>query len=409
MKLLIMPQRLHGSITPPASKSQAHRLIMGAALAGGISTLYSVSGSNDITATLGCMEALGAKSKQLDDTTLQIAGNAGNSAPAGQILDCGESGSTLRFLIPIALALTGDVTFRGHGRLMQRPQTPYFEIFQEKGIAYQLEGDFLTVRGTLTPGQYSLRGDVSSQFITGLLYALPLLYGDSDIVLTTQLESESYVNLTLDALRQFGITIHPTAQGWHIPGNQVYTSHNLAVEADYSQSGFFYAAQGIGNPVTVMGMNPDSVQGDKIVVDYMQQLSGTGPVDLDVRDCPDLVPPLALCATLRSDETTVISGAARLRLKESDRLASVTAVLNAMGADIEEGADHLTVHGVPSLQGGVTVDSWGDHRIAMMAAMAATVCRAPITLTGAESVKKSYPGFWADYCSLGGQIQEVSS
>lgn len=409
MKLMITPQRLHGSITPPASKSQAHRLIMGASLAGGTSTLRSVSGSNDITATLGCMEALGAGSAYLDDTTLQITGNAGHTAPAGQVLDCGESGSTLRFLIPIALALTGSVAFRGHGRLMQRPQTPYFEIFREKGIEYQLKGDLLTVRGTLTPGRYSLRGDVSSQFITGLLYALPLLHGDSDIVLTTQLESESYVNLTLDALRQFGITIHPTAQGWHVPGNQVYHPHNLAVEADYSQSGFFYAAQGIGNPVTVTGMNPDSVQGDKIVVDYMKQLSVPGPVDLDVRDCPDLVPPLALCAALRDGETTVISGAARLRLKESDRLASVTAVLNAMGASIEEGEDQLTIHGVSSLTGGVTVDSWGDHRIAMMAAIAATVCRAPIALTGAESVKKSYPGFWNDYCRLGGQIQEVSS
>ena len=409
MNLLISPRQLHGSITPPASKSQAHRLIMGAALASGTSILRSVSGSNDITATLGCMEALGAGAVQLGDTTLQITGNAGNPAPAGQVLDCGESGSTLRFLIPIALALTGNVSFRGHGRLMQRPQTPYFEIFQEKGIAYQLEGDLLTVRGTLAPGQYSLRGDVSSQFITGLLYALPLLHGDSDIVLTTALESESYVNLTLDALKQFGITILPTAQGWHVPGNQVYTARDLAVEADYSQSGFFYAAQGIGNPVAIDGMNPNSVQGDQIVVAYMDKLKGPGPVDLDVRDCPDLVPPLALRAALRSGESTVISGAARLRLKESDRLASVTAVLNAMGASIEEGKDCLTIHGVSSLTGGVTVDSWGDHRIAMMAAMAATVCRAPITLTGAESVRKSYPGFWDDYCRLGGQIQEVSS
>ena len=408
MNLLISPRSLSGSITPPASKSQAHRLIMGAALADGISTLSSVSGSNDITATLGCMEALGASSTSLDDSTLRITGSAGDPAPAGQVLDCGESGSTLRFLIPIALALTGDVTFRGHGRLMQRPQTPYFELFREKGIDYQLEGDLLTVQGTLTPGRYALRGDVSSQFITGLLYALPLLHGDSDIVLTTQLESESYVNLTLDALRQFGIVIEPTAHGWHIPGGQTYQACDCTVEADYSQSGFFYAAQGIGNPITVTGMNPDSVQGDRIVIDYMNRLSAPGPVELDVRDCPDLVPPLALRAALRAGETTVISGAARLRLKESDRLASVTAVLDAMGAEIDEGSDSLTIHGVSSLRGGATVDSWGDHRIAMMAAMAATVCQAPITLTGAESVRKSYPGFWDDYCRLGGCVQEVT-
>ena len=156
-------------------------------------------------------------------------------------------------------------------------------------------------------------------------------------------------------------------------------------------------------------MNPDSVQGDRIILPYMDKLNAAGLVDLDVRDCPDLVPPLALRAALRDGETTVISNAARLRLKESDRLASVTAVLGAMGANIDEGPDSLTIHGAASLQGGVTVDSWGDHRIAMMAAMAATVCREPITLTGAESVRKSYPGFWDDYCRLGGSIQEVSS
>ena len=407
MKLRITPHRLSGAITPPASKSVAHRLIMGNALAGGPSTLTAVSNSQDITATLGCMEALGASAQWIGSDTVQLVGCSGRAAPRGQLLDCGESGSTLRFLIPIALALTRDVTFRGHGRLMQRPQTPYFDLFDEKGIDYQLSGDLLTVKGTLTPGRYCLPGNVSSQFITGLLYALPLLDGDSEIQLTTPLESESYVALTMDALRHFGIRSTATAQGWHIPGGQVYRAYNGPVEPDYSQSGFFYAAAGVGNPLTVMGMNPQSVQGDRVVVDYMHQLSQPGPVELDVRDCPDLVPPLALRAALRNGETTVISGAARLRLKESDRLASVTAVLSALGAHIEEHPDSLTIHGVSALEGGTEIDSWNDHRIAMMAAMAATVCRQPITLTGAESVRKSYPGFWADYCRLGGMIQEV--
>lgn len=407
MKLQITPHRLSGSITPPASKSVAHRLIMGNALADGESTLTAVSNSQDITATLGCMAALGARAQWTGPDTVQLIGCAGTSAPKGQILDCGESGSTLRFLIPIALALTGDVTFRGHGRLMQRPQTPYFEIFNEKGIDYQLDGDLLTVTGTLTPGIYRLPGNVSSQFITGLLYALPLLDGDSEIQLTTPLESESYVALTMDALRHFGIQAVPTAQGWHIPSGQRYVPYSGPVEPDYSQSGFFYAAAGIGNPLTVTGMDPQSVQGDRVVVDYMEKLSQPGAVELDVRDCPDLVPPLALRAALRDGETTVISGAARLRLKESDRLASVTAVLTALGAQIEEHPDSLTIHGVSALEGGAEVSSWNDHRIAMMAAMAATVCRHPITLTGAESVRKSYPAFWADYCRLGGMIQEV--
>lgn len=408
MNLMISPHVLSGPITPPASKSQGHRLIMGCALSAGTSRLQDVSNSQDITATLECMKALGADVQWEDGTTLSIAGSAGQAAPEGLVLDCGESGSTLRFLIPIALALTGSVSFRGHGRLMQRPQTPYFEIFQEKGISYRLTGDLLTAKGQLTPGRYRLQGNVSSQFITGLLYALPLLDGDSDIQLTTPLESESYVNLTLDALSHFGIIISPTADGWHIPGGQHYQPYGGHVEADYSQAGFYYAAREIGNPITITGMNPHSVQGDRIVVDYMEKLAQPGPVELDVRDCPDLVPPLAVRAALR-DGDTVISGAVRLRLKESDRLASVTSVLRSLGAQIEEHPDSLTIHGVPQLQGGISVDSWGDHRIAMMTAIAATACRRPVTLTGAESVNKSYPTFWNDYCRLGGCIQEVSS
>ena len=407
MNLTISPHVLSGQITPPASKSQGHRLIMGCALSSGVSRLQDASNSQDITATLECMTALGARAHWEDETTLSITGSAGQPAPEGLLLDCGESGSTLRFLIPIALALTGNVSFRGHGRLMQRPQTPYFEIFQEKGISYQLTGDLLTVKGQLTAGLYQLQGNVSSQFITGLLYALPLLAGDSDIQLTTPLESESYVRLTLDALSHFGITVTPTANGWHIPGGQHYQPYDGQVEADYSQAGFFYAAREIGNPVTIVGMNPRSVQGDRIVVDYMEKLAQPGPVELDVRDCPDLVPPLAVRAALR-DGDTVISGAARLRLKESDRLASVTSVLCGLGAQIDERPDSLVIHGVSQLEGGITVDSWGDHRIAMMTAIAATACRRPVTLTGAQSVNKSYPSFWDDYCQLGGCVQEVS-
>ncbi len=424
MTITIAPQFLSGSITPPSSKSQSHRLIVGAALAAGKSCISSVSDSQDISATLRCMEGLGAKyqwetaknaEQGVEDAedavhcrALRITGIARRNAAPQKILDCGESGSTLRFLIPIALAVAGGGVFTGHGRLMQRPQTPYFEMFEGKGIDCRVEAGTLRVHGTLRPGKYSIRGDVSSQFITGLLYALPLLNGDSDIVLTTPLESAGYVDMTLQALRQFGISIQPAENGWHTPGNQTYFPADVQAEADWSQAGFFLAAKGMGNDLTISGLSENSTQGDRIAAAYFRRLNGPGRVELDVSGCPDLAPPLAARAALRPGQETRITGAARLRIKESDRLASVTAVLNAMGADVRERPDSLTIFGKEILAGGVTVDSWNDHRIAMMAAIAATKCEKPVTITGADSVKKSYPDFWADYRRLGGDLWEES-
>lgn len=399
MKVTITPGKLSGNITPPASKSQAHRLLIAAALSKGESVLTRLSRSQDIDATLSCMTVLGAKAQWLEADTLRLTG--GNSG-ADRILDCGESGSTLRFLIPIALAVRGKAVFQGRGRLMQRPQEPYFEIFREKGIAHHQEGDTLTVEGTLTPGIYTLPGNVSSQFITGLLYALPLLPGDSEIHLTTALESKGYVDMTLEALRAFGVKAEVTDRGYFVPGNQTYTPCDMAVESDYSQAAFFFAAKGCGSDLNILGLNPLSAQGDRIVEDYMALLDREGDLTLDVRECPDLVPPLAARAALRKGKTHIV-GAARLRIKESDRLRSVTDVLTKLGADILEEPEGLLITGKDQLIGGI-VDAWGDHRIAMMAAVAATGCKTPVTITGAENVRKSYPTFWEDYEALGGMI-----
>lgn len=406
MNVTITPGMLRGTITPPPSKSQAHRVIIGAALAVGESVISRVDPSQDITATLSCMEALGAKVDWMDNSTVRICGIGGRRMETVPKLFCGESGSTLRFLIPIALAVAGGGAFSGKGRLMQRPQEPYFEIFREKGIAFSREDDTLYIKGALTPGEYRLRGDVSSQFVTGLLYALPMLPGDSEIVLTTELESAGYIDMTIDALDAFGVTAARTERGWHVPGNQAYTAADAAVEADYSQSGFFYAAKGMGNDLEITGMNPDSRQGDRVMVSYEEKLDGPGTVTLDVRECPDLVPALAVRAALRDGAVTHIINAGRLRLKESDRLAAVTDVLNALGAEVLEEPEGLTIHGKAALSGGVTVSSWNDHRIAMMAAVASTRCKRPITITGAECVNKSYPGFWRDFASLGGILEE---
>jgi len=410
MNVTIAPARLRGAVTPPPSKSQAHRVLIAAALSGGISRISNVAFSKDIQATLSCLKAMGTRVETVEEGVLEIHG-LGHSVPqncedTGLLhFHCGESGSTLRFMIPAALTVVGGGRFTGEGRLMERPQKPYFDLFVEKGIACELKDGVLTVSGQLRGGEYRLPGNVSSQFVTGLLYALPLLQGDSKIVLTTALESKDYVDMTLNALKLFGVECRwEDERTLLIPGGQRYCAANVAVEADWSQAGFFYAALGLGNELDIQGMNATSTQGDMRIVPYYLKLSQPGDVELDVSQCPDLVPPLAAHAAVRRGSTRIIN-AGRLRIKESDRLASVTQALAAMGARIEEHPDSLTICGVEALQGGVTVDCCNDHRIAMMAAVAATRCREQVTLLGAECVAKSYPNFWEEYERLGGKIQ----
>ena len=331
------------------------------------------------------------------------------AAPPYAALDCGESGSTLRFLIPVALLVQGEASFTGHGRLMERPLRPYEDLFREKGVAWKLESDLLTVNGgrgydalALDPGEYRLPGNVSSQFFTGLLFALPLLDGDSALVSTTPLESRDYLEMTRQALAAAGITSQWADENTLlVPGRQKYQPFAAAVEADWSQAGFWYAADFLDSRVDIRGLNPDSAQGDKVVSELYWRLARPGDAEIDVSGCPDLLPPLAVMAAVRSGATR-FTNAARLRMKESDRLSTAAALLTALGGQAEEGPDFLTVHGGP-LSGG-TVDCANDHRIAMAAAIAATACAGPVTVRGAECVKKSYPDFWEVYQALGGDI-----
>lgn len=404
MTVTITPSALKGSITPPPSKSQAHRLLIAAALAQGESCIHNLSYSQDILATLHCLEQLGAQVSR-EGASVRIRGLSRTAPAQLPHLDCRESGSTLRFLIPVALAAAGGGVFTGAGRLLERPQGPYERLFAKQGISFDHTPSRITAEGRLTPGTYALPGDVSSQFITGLLYALPLLEGDSHIVLTTPLESKNYVDMTLLALKAFGVTAHETESGYFIPGGQHYSPNTLSVESDYSQAAFYYAANGLGNDIQIQGLNPNSAQGDMRIVPYFHQLQGKGPIELDVSQCPDLVPALAVHAALRAGEDTAIVNAARLRLKESDRLAAVTQELNRLGAQVEELEDALLIHGVSTLHGG-RVQAHNDHRIAMMLAVAATRATGEVILTGAESVSKSYPDFWQDYAALGGRYTE---
>ena len=406
MDIQITPRHLSGTVTPPPSKSMAHRLLIAAALGSGISTVRGVAMSQDVEATLRCLTALGGYWRETTPGTLEITGIGGRRSTPGTALphlDCGESGSTLRFFLPIALAVAGGGVFTGQGRLMARPQGPYLDLFREKGIFCEQTGGTLTVRGTLEPGEYHLPGNVSSQFFTGLQFALPLLDGPSTIVPTTAVESWDYILMTLDALTGAGVT----AAEPHTPGEAfrvcpaAYQPFDRTVEADWSQAAFWYAAIALGSQLELTGLNAFSVQGDMAVVPHFLRLTQPGDREIDVSGIPDLLPPLAVMAAVRSGTTRFVN-AARLRMKESDRLETTAALLTTLGVSAQAGPDFLTVQG-GAITGG-TVDGANDHRIVMAAAIAATASSSPVTIRGAEAVKKSYPDFWEVYQSLGGVI-----
>ena len=405
MNIRIRPVPLHGAVTPPPSKSQAHRLILCAALAEGRSIIRNLAFSQDIRATLGCVSALGASWTEQESGVIAVNGIGGREyTGALPRLDCGESGSTLRFLIPIALAVAGGAEFSGRGRLMQRPQKPYFDLFDQMGIKYEQKDDRLRVEGRLRAGEYRMAGNVSSQFFTGLLYALPLLVGQSQIIPTTALESEDYIRMTIQAQKLAGLSVEELPGGGYAVQGQCYRPMDVAVEADWSQAGFWYAAKNLGSDLTICGMDEQSLQGDRRIAEFAALLGREGDREIDASQCPDLVPPLAAMAALRRGDCR-ITGAARLRIKESDRLSAVTAALNAMGARVEEFPEELLIHGAGSLKGGAVIDCCNDHRIAMMCAVAATRAKGGETvLQGAECVRKSYPDFWQVYRALGGDF-----
>lgn len=322
-----------------------------------------------------------------------------SSCSVSPTLDCSESGSTLRFLLPVAAALGRGARFVGHGRLPERPHDVLLDAMAEHGATTDARRLPLQLHGRLYGGTFALPGNVSSQYITGLLLALPLCAEDSVIRLTTRLESAPYVNLTLRALADFGIRVETLPNGWRIPGRQRYRSPGrVAIEGDWSGAAFWLAANALGSHVECGNLDETSAQGDRAIRPLMNHLGG----EIDVSECPDLVPALAVAAAGFPGRTALV-GAARLRLKESDRLASVAALLRALGGAVEEGAESLTIHGGAPLTGG-TVDGCGDHRIVMAAAVAATAASSPVTILGAQAVAKSYPDFFRDFKALGGNL-----
>ena len=397
---------LKGEIRAIASKSCAHRLLICAALSDAPCTVEIAELSADIEATAGCLSALGAEIKKIPGGYQVMPADWSNGRECK--LDCGESGSTLRFLLPLAARLPAGskIHFDGRGRLPERPNTALIGAMRKRGVRVSNDYLPLTVEGPIESGLYELPGNVSSQFVTGLLLTLPALPGDSQIRFTTSVESGSYIGLTIDALKAFGIAVYSVSGGYDIPGNQVFRSPGrISAEGDWSNAAFWLAAKALGSSIKVSGLNVDSAQGDRAVVKVLDsmrspdgRLIGT---KIDASDIPDLVPILSVVATQAEGET-VFYNAGRLRIKECDRLRAMRETLSALGANIEETADGLIVRGRTQLHGG-KVDSFNDHRIAMSMAVAATVADGEVIITGAEAVAKSYPAFWRDYRVLGGQ------
>lgn len=412
MTRTVAPGPRAGVIQIPASKSHAHRMLLCAALSREPSRLILDGFSADIEATMQCLEALGAR---CEETANGLSVTPVGVCPAQARLDVGESGSTLRFLLPVLGALGVQAEIRMHGRLPERPLSPLWEVLEAHGMRLQQDGTILHTDGQLIAGDYSLPGNVSSQFISGLLFALPLLGGNSTLTVTGALQSARYVSMTEQALAEAGILTKKDGPVWQIGGRQRYASPAVqTVEGDWSNAAFFLCMGALSaTGVTVTGLNSTSLQADRAITEILVRFGAELTVSedavtvrrgvlhgitLDAGPIPDLVPVVSCLAALCDGETRV-ENAARLRLKESDRLQTTAALLSALGGSVRELPDGLIISGRGRLSGG-TADACGDHRIAMSAAMAACGCEGPVTVSGSECVAKSYPAFWEDFASL---------
>lgn len=430
MDMRIFPGPLAGSIEAVASKSEAHRLLICAALADGVTDIDCNTTSQDIDATAACMRALGARVTRTKKGFRVVPVPAG-SPEHGALLDCGESGSTLRFLLPVVAALGCDASLTGHGRLPERPLSPLYEELVAHGTLLGPQGNMpLAVCGKLESGRYAIAGNVSSQYVSGLLLAAPLMDGGCEVLVTEPIESLPYIDITVAALAQFGVEVArerfddgerrgllfrvPSSSRLHTPGQ-------VRVGGDWSNAAFWLAAGALSKDgVTVEGVDLRSTQGDRAILAALAMLGarverGASSVTvrpdalrgckLDVRSCPDLVPPLAAVAAC-AQGTTTICGAERLRIKESDRLQTVSEAVRALGGRVDQTTDGLVIEGVAELSGGVA-NAANDHRIAMMSAVLATRAQGPSVIRGAQCVAKSYPAFFEDFRELGGTCAET--
>ncbi len=415
MEVVIKKGRLNGKLAAITSKSSMHRLLIAAALAKTETEIFFSDSNEDIEATISVLQAIGTKFVRGDNSIRVLPME---KAPINPLLYCNQSASTARFMIPVAAAVSEKSIVSGDEQLAKRPFAPLIDELRNHGVT--IEGDKLPIEisGSLKSGKYSLPGNISSQFISGLLFALPLLASDSEIVITTAIESVPYIKMTIDAISQFGILVIETDGGFKVLGGQVYSSPGkIIADSDWSNSAFWLVAAAFGNDITISNLNMNSLQGDKNIIDLLNKFGAkakistdgisfeskiAAPQVIDAKNVPDLVPILAVAASA-ADGKTVIENVERLRIKESDRISSVINMINDLGGDAYFDKDAINIQGSGRLRGG-TVNAKGDHRIAMAAAIAACICDDDVTIIGAEAINKSYPNFFEDYKYLGGEL-----
>lgn len=422
MDKVFLPGSLKGIAAAVPSKSEAHRSLICAGLTKGETVLSGWATSEDMAATMRCLHALGTTFRE-ENGKMHVFGG-GPLPEKVPHMDCGESGSTLRFFVPIAMALSGGGVFVMHGHLSRRPMDIYRDLFVPKGAEWHMgigiDGAAeLVVRGRLQPGDYVLPGNVSSQFISGLLLALPLLSEESTLTVTGTVESTGYIDMTLSALKDSGVIVEELAPySWRIPGAQAYQAKSGVLNGDWSQAAVLLCAGAVAGDITLTGLRTDSNQGDRDVLRMMQKLGAVVEqtdrglrvkrcdlhgTELDLRNCPDIAPMLALVCQLAEGESR-LTGCGRLRLKECDRLAATADILNNLGGCVKIQGDDLVIKGVPQLKGGYA-DTRFDHRMVMLAAIAALRSETPVSIHGAEALDKSWPTFLDDYAKLGGQAE----
>ena len=418
MKVKVTPSKVHGNVKIPASKSMAHRALICASLSDGTSIVSNVTNSKDIEATVGCMKALGAKIKQIDETTYEVTGTNLFEQEGNITCNANESGSTLRFLIPLATCTNAKVKFLGQGRLLQRPMDVYENEFKEQNIEFNQSDKEIIVHGNLQAKDYVVQGDISSQFITGFMFVLPLLNQDSTLTITKPYESKSYVNLTIQMLAKFGIEIIETSSNSYlIKGNQHYKAQDVSVEGDFSQLAFFAVLGTLNNTLSCSNMDMSSKQGDKAILDCIPSYTSNKdtvtfakkqpmPQIIDLSNCPDLGPILCVLASYTNGETNIVN-AARLRMKESDRIEAMETELKKWGVDITSTFDSIQIHGKEHYKSDSTVEIFGhnDHRIVMAMTVFGLCAESECIIDDAQAITKSYPTFFEDIQSLGGKVE----
>lgn len=411
MQVTISPGKLSGRIDAVSSKSYLHRILLCAAMSDRSTRIRLNCRSKDVDATIRCIEAMGAKVEVWEDCLVVCPVDETTNMDGFPVLDCGESGSTARFVLPMTAAVCGGGTLIGEGRLPERPFGAICTVMEENGCTFSSYQLPMTVTGPLTAGTYRIPANISSQYISALMMSLPLIEGDSEIVFTTEVESEGYLDITEAVMRDFGITLESTGNGYKIKGNQRYRSPGeLTAEGDWSNGAFWVAANALGSDLQIGNLKEDSLQRDRQIVSVAERLfqgierwdvaAEATPTEIVINgaDIPDIIPISAVMACGRTGRTRFVN-CGRLRLKESDRLESVKTLICALGGQAIVDKDDLIVDGCGQLKGG-TIDSFKDHRIVMSAAIAATICTEPVTITNAQDVAKSYPEFFADYGKL---------